>query len=56
MCSGINPVAQLLRKLKTQNGTKTIAVENIPTDVFCVELPSRDAINNSSRPVEYVLL
>ena len=56
MCSVINPVAQLLRELKTQNGTQKIAVENIPTKEFCVKLSLREAISNAPRPVEYVLL
>ena len=56
MCSVINPVAQLLRELKTLNGTQKIAIKNISTEEFCVKLPLRDAINNATCPVEYVLL
>ena len=47
MRSVINPVAQLLRELKTLNGTQKIAIKNIPTKEFCVKLPLRDAINKT---------
>ena len=56
MCPVINPAAQLLCELKSRNGTQKIAVENTPTEVFCVKLLLRDATNNVPRSVEYVLL
>ena len=56
MRSVINPAAQLLRELNTQNGTQKIAVKNTPTEVFYVKLLPRNAINNAPGPVEYVLL